>query len=356
MRKLASVQRVLSVSPIENADRIERLQVLGWTLVSGKGNFKPQDLCVYLEIDCVPPDTETFDFLWQPAPKEDENGNRIVAPKSPRPDSFRLRSKRLRGVLSQGLALPVSILPPDCVPVEGLDVTEILGITKYEPPIQEAACEVEGYFPSHVVPKTDEIRVQAVPGILDELRGVECYTSVKLDGQSLTFARYQDGEQEARKVCTRNMALKNIPGSPHWTIAEQLRIFDKMPVGFAVQGEFVGPGIQANRMGLKAKTFYAFQVYNIAEAKYLDFRDFLHFCDMMGVFTVPVEWIGTLDESVESMLARADGKYDNGHPREGLVIRPTVERISNVLSEYNGSPSRASFKAISNSFLLKTEG
>lgn len=49
MRKLASVQRVVSVEPIENADRIEKLKVLGWTLVSGKGNFKPNDLCVYLE-------------------------------------------------------------------------------------------------------------------------------------------------------------------------------------------------------------------------------------------------------------------------------------------------------------------
>lgn len=354
MRKLASVQRVLSVEPIEGADKIEKLKVLGWQLVSGKGNFKPDDLCIFLEIDSVPSDTPSFDFLWQPSPKVDEHGATIHQPKVPRPDNFKLRSKRLRGVLSQGLALPVSILPEGVTPTEGLDVTELLQITKWEPPIQAAAREVEGTFPTHLFPKTDEIRVQAIPEILDELRGIECYIAVKMDGQSLTFARYNDGGVDTNKVCMRNFAVKDLPDSPHWEMAGRLRIFEKLPLGFAVQGELCGTGIQANRIGLKQREFYAFQVYNIENQEYLNFRDFLHFCDMLGVPTVPIEWTGELNETLESILARAEGKYPNGHHREGIVIRPTVERTSPVITAFNGGgAARTSFKAINNSFLLK---
>jgi len=349
MRKLATVQRVLAVEPIEGADRIEKLKVLGWQLVSGKGNFPPDSLCVYLEIDSVPPDTAAFDFLWQPTPKADESPQ----PKVARPDNFRLRSKKLRGTISQGLALPISILPADCTPVEGLDVTEVLGITKWEPPEQSFPRETDGPFPTHLFPKTDEIRVQAAPEILDELRGVECYIAVKMDGQSLTFARYDHEGVDTHTVCTRNYALKDLPDSPHWQMARALRIFDKIPQGFAVQGEFCGPHIQANRLGLKQREFYAFQAYSMAERKYLDFRELLRFCDLIGVTTVPIEYTGPLNESLESVLARADGKYANGHCREGIVIRPTVERISETLSKFNRSPTRASFKAINNSFLLK---
>lgn len=351
MRKLASVQRVLSVEPIEGADRIEKLKVLGWQLVSGKGNFRPNDLCVYLEVDSVPPDTETFDFLWQSSKAADATDS--PPPKTPRPDNFKLRSKRLRGVLSQGLALPTSILPEGITPSEGLDVTEALQITKWEPSIQGMSMESDGPYPTHLFPKTDETRVQAVPAVLDELRGVECYIAVKLDGQSLTFARYDDAGVDTHKVCMRNHAVKDLPESPHWETARRLRIFERIPQGFAVQGEFVGTGIQANRMGLKSKEFYAFQVYSIAEQKFLNYREFLDFCDLAGIPTVPVEYVGPLNETLESILARAEGKYANGHHREGIVIRPTVEQISKALSEYEGRPARASFKAINNSFLLK---
>lgn len=354
MRKLASVQRVLSVDPIEGADRIVKLKVLGWQLVSGKGNFQPGDLCVFLEIDSVPPDTETFDFLWQPSPKADENGAPIPQPKISRPDNFKLRSKRLRGVLSQGLALPVSILPEGIAPVEGLDVTEALQITKWEPTIQASAREVEGLFPTHIFPKTDEVRVQAVPEILDELRGVECYMAVKMDGQSLTFARYDDGGLDTHKVCMRNYAVKDLPDSPHWQMARQLRIFERIPQGFAVQGEFCGPTVQNNRLGLKQREFFAFQVYDIVAKEYLSMANFLQFCSSLDIQTVPIEWVGPLDESLDSILARAKGTYPNGFPREGIVVRPVIEMLSPVLSAYaGGPPRRCSFKAINNDFLIK---
>jgi len=339
MRKLASIQKVISVSPIPGADRVEKIQVLGWQLVSRKGEFQAGDCCVYFEIDSVLPDRSIFSFLW---------------PDGKRPDNFRLRSKRMRGVLSQGLALPVSVLPESCPIAEGSDVTAQLGVTKWEPASTSGAREIAGNFPTHLFNKTDEIRLQSVPEVLDELRGVECYAAVKLDGQSLTFAKHRDAEGETQFVCTRNYALKDIEGSPHWTMARQLGIFENMPAGFAVQGEFVGESIQGNRLGIRGKAFYAFQVFDISGQAYLDFEDFQEFCSRYSIPTVPILWVRQLDITLETALAAAEGNYDSGHPREGIVIRPTRERNSAVIASYLGTGlARASFKVINNAFLLK---
>lgn len=341
MRKLASVQRVVSIEPIPGADRIEKIQVLGWHLVSKHGEFKVGDLCVYFELDSIPPDSPTFSFLW------------VTPNQQARPDNFRLRSKRMRGVLSQGLALPLSILPEGTDATEGSDVTAALGVAKWEP-INSSAREIAGRFPTHLFRKTDEVRIQSVPELLDELRGVECYAAIKLDGQSLTFAKYADGEEEVCSVCTRNFAIKDLVDSPHWQMARQLFIFEKIPVGFVVQGEFVGEGIQGNRLGIKGKAFFAFQVFDIATQRYLDYEDFLRFCADRGISTVPVEWVRPLDLTIETCLAAAEGSYSSGHPREGLVIRPTKELNSHVIAAYEGSSyARSSFKVINNSFLLK---
>lgn len=339
MRKLASIQKVVSVSTIPGADRVEKIQVLGWQLVSRKGEFQPGDYCVYLEIDSCLPDTSTFSFLW---------------PDGKRPDNFRLRSKRMRGVLSQGLALPVSVLPESCHIIEGLDVTTQLSVTKWEPASTSGAREIAGNFPTHLFNKTDEIRLQSVPEVLDELRGVECYAAVKLDGQSLTYAKHCDSEGETRFVCTRNYALKDIEGSPHWDMARKLGIFEKMPTGFAVQGEFIGESIQGNRLGIRGKAFHAFQIFDISKQAYLDFADFKEFCSRYSIPTVPVLWVKPLDMNLEAALAAADGSYDSGHPREGIVVRPTQERNSAVIANYLGAiEARASFKVINNAFLLK---
>lgn len=115
MRKLASIQRILALDKIENADAIAKATVLGWQLVVKKDEFQVGDLCVYCEIDSLMPEREEFEFL--------------------KPRGMRIKTVRLRGQICQGICFPLSILPLGVEITEGLDVTEILGITKYEPPI-----------------------------------------------------------------------------------------------------------------------------------------------------------------------------------------------------------------------------
>src|SRR5437016_3921436 len=98
-RKLASIQQVLEISPIENADAIELARINGWQCVVKKGEFRVGALGVFFEIDSIPPDTEVFRFLWTPKETPPEPGTR--------PATFRIRTMRLRGCLSQGLLLPL---------------------------------------------------------------------------------------------------------------------------------------------------------------------------------------------------------------------------------------------------------
>lgn len=353
MRKLATVQRVHTVAPIEGADFVVRLGILGWTLVSQKGNFNPNDLCVYFEVDSVLPNIEEFKFLLDGlSPDNLTDAGRVSK-------ALRLKPKKLRKVISQGLALPLSalsrLLPSNVA--EGDDVTQLLGVTKYEPPEESTSLEAEGKFPFQI-PKTDETRIQAVPELLNELRGITCYSTIKLDGQSLTFARILNTDGTvSNKVCTRNLALRDIEGNHHWEMAKKLDIFSKLPVNFAIQGEFVGPRIQKNRLALKQNEFFAFQIFDITNQKYLSFNKFKQKCLEWSVPMVPIEQESfTLDHTVEQLLEMSEGKYGSGFPREGLVIRPVEERASVILQNYGGACNgRASFKVINPHFLLKIE-
>jgi len=339
MRKLASIVVVDDIIPIEKADAIVLARIAGWQCVVKKGEFNVGDTAIYLEIDAVPPDTSAFSWLWQS--KKAEPG----AEPLPRPTSFRIRTMKLRGALSQGLLLPVAPHGLGDVDV-GVDVSERLGVTKYEPPAPSGMGGFRAPFPG-VVPKTDETRVQAEPGVLDELRGLPWVATLKCDGTSATFVMV-DGELHC---CSRNQSVVDDGTSFYWSIARSLKIDEALKASptFAVQGEIVGPGIQKNPMGLAEKSLRVFSIFDTAQAAYLSDRELRAWCAQHGLEPVPVVDGGDVfDETVASLLQKAEGLYEGTkHEREGIVIRPRDgDRFSPTL---NG---RLSFKAISNRFLL----
>jgi hypothetical protein len=81
MRKLASIQTVNAVEPIPNADAIEKIRVLGWWVVSKKGEHKVGDPVLYVEIDSLLPERLEFEFLrassFKPAHDDIPAGFRI---------------------------------------------------------------------------------------------------------------------------------------------------------------------------------------------------------------------------------------------------------------------------------------
>lgn len=344
MRHLATAEEIADVQPIENADAIEKVKVREWWCVAKKGEFKVGDPCVYFEIDSLLPSSNpAFSFLS----KGNHEKTMVVDGKEYK--GYRLKTIKLRGQISQGLALPLkTFFELGCV--LGQDVSDILGIVKYEPPIPaNLAGLVKGQFPGFLR-KTDEERIQNCADILERRKGESMFITEKLDGSSCTYYK-RDGEFG---VCSRNLELKDSEGNTLWQLAKEMSLLDKLPDGWAVQGEVVGNGIQGNPLKISGHKFYAFNAFNINEQKFLSYYDLVNFLDDLGIPMVPVVFHQIpLDFTVESILELANGKSQlcETAPREGIVVRPMTEQDETI----NGATGRFSFKAISNQYLLNNE-
>jgi RNA ligase (TIGR02306 family) len=331
MRKLASIQKVLDVVPIEGADRICSYKIQGWNVVDSVGKYAVGDLVIYCEIDSFIP-TEIAPFLSKGNEPREYEGIK----------GERLRTVRLRGTLSQGLLLPLSLLDNvDSMLFEGLDVSYPLGIIKYEPPIPAClAGEIKGLFPSFIR-KTDQPRIQNLVDEFESFKEYDFEVSEKLDGSSCTIY-YNDGDFG---VCSRNLDLKPNDDNTFWKMCQKYDLESKLKLlgkNIAIQGEVIGTSIQGNPYKISGQDFYVFDVYDIDKQEYYNSIERLHLCESLELKHVPVlEQVG-ISDSIESLLKYAEGKSELNSitEREGLVFKC----IQN--------PS-ISFKAISNKFLIK---
>lgn len=331
-RKLASIQVIHDLQPIPGADAILCAKVLGWELVVKKTEFQVGDKCVFFEIDAIIPNQPWSAHLCRDG------------------KPLRVRTIRLRKQLSQGVALPITLLPPGDY-AEGQDVTLEAGVTKWEPQIPpELQGKVKGTRPSWI-PKTDEPRLQSDPDALQELLSLGCdiVGTVKMDGSSVT-AYLKDG---VFGVTSRNMELIETEDNAYWKTVRKNNVEQKMRLWFenknvALQGELVGPGIQGNRAGLTELDIHWFNLFNIDTSVYLSTEELYHFTQKTQLEMVAIIFSGELPHgtNVVSLLKIAnDLNYSNGLPAEGIVWRPVEETYSNTLK------GRLSVKTISNRFL-----
>jgi len=357
MRKMATIRKIDSLRPIEGADAIECAIVGGWTVVVKKGEYTAGDLAVYCEIDSFIPNA-IAPFLTKP-----ENYPKVFEGV----EGERLRTMKLRGQLSQGLLLPVFndktgtylMIYTDetgeysLTVAEGDDVSEPLGIVKYEAPIPAAlAGEVKGMFPS-VIPKTDQERVQNLKYELSEwLAEDELHWEVteKLEGSSMTVYCI-DG---VVGVCSRNLDLKRFEENSLWRAAIKYDCETFMPKlnrNIAVQGELVGNGIQGNIYQMRDQDFLVYDIYDIdagryftpAERKAFVAEHKLNHCPVLAYSARLTDTLGLTN--MEQVLKFAEGKSVMGMigcEREGLVFKCHEKGVS--------------FKAISNKYLLKHGG
>jgi RNA ligase (TIGR02306 family) len=195
------MRTVREILPIEGADRIELAKVDGWQMVVGKGDFKVGDRGVMFEIDSlIPGDDERFKFLSRGQVRT----------------HYRIKSMKLRGTLSQGLLMPTSILTDDEAEQLMLspeqDMAALLGVQKYEPTMPMGGKQ-KGTFPTHLVPKTDQERIQNVPEVLEGRNNREFEITEKLDGTSCTFFACIEegpvlGDSIRTGVCSRNWEMQ----------------------------------------------------------------------------------------------------------------------------------------------------
>lgn len=357
-RKLAHIEKIEWIKPIEGKDRIALAGVLGWTVIVQKSDYKAGQKCVFCEIDSVFPEKPEFEFL--------------------RKKKFRIRTMKMSGVLSQGICFPLSILPEGNYEI-GNDVTELLGITQYEPTMDKD--EVENseddkhirkyprllmrwkWFRKIVLPKkkttgfpdfiskTDETRIQNAPFYLD----IDCnyVATEKVDGQSGSFTlqrvkgkHFWNKDTYDFAVCSRNLRKWNKDTSSFWSVAEKYnieRVLHRL-IGnhewVAIQGECIAPNVQGNKYKVTEPDLYVFNlIYPNGRVGSVEAKKIIN---EYGLKFVPIidEFVNLKGMSVEEVLNYSTGKSQLHETlREGIVFRSL--------------DGRQSFKAVSPEFLIR---
>ena len=353
-RKLATVRIVKEIVPIVGADKIELCHVDGWQTVVGKGVFKPDDWCIFWEVDSIIPNytDPRYAFLVKPCYR-----------KTSWFEGLRIRTCRLLKTLSQGVALSFADFPElaDCKP--GDDVTERLGVLLYDPPV---AANLQGFakgnFPS-IFPKSDQNRLQNFLEFFDLYRDVFFEVSEKIDGSS--NSHYLLNNEYG--ICSKNIDFKldgSNSGNTYVQMGEKyqlekiLRAVDeKFKLGdIMLQGEVYGESIQSNRLRIKGKEFAMYNFFSTKMARFLDFSersDIERFIinEVNPEFkTVPViDYVKFFEicPDIDKALAYADRKslITPSCMAEGIVCK------SKVLD--NGWLIQ--FKVLNNNYLLKEE-
>lgn len=351
--KLASIQKITKLTPIDGADLIETATVLGWEIVVKRGEYAVGSLCTYIQIDSVVPELPEYEFL--------------------RERKFRVRSIRLRKQLSQGLIVPL----PKGKWKEGDDVTDILGVKKYEKPdnnpekYEKPRVPKVWYrkwiylfnynflykafpglqrksrspFPKHLVSITDEERIQNIPQVLSEYAGKLFVVSYKLDGSSITIIHSKVFGKSKFRICSRRFELhdkKNdwykvfIETDFQAEIVKLVNYFNTDDI--IVQGEAIGK-FNGNHHNLQGDQIRLFNIYVFG--KRLDQAHFLKVCLANNIPHCPLYKQVVLDHTLPEILKMSEIKdvLNPAVEAEGLVWRSVADNLS--------------FKVINNKYLLK---
>ena len=331
-RKLVTIRIISKIIPIKNADFIELAFVDGWQCIVKKDEFKAGDKALYFEIDSFLPIRSEFEFLRKSHYKKiQETGE----------EGFRLRTIRLRDQISQGLLLPIDTFPEINTNDENTDLSEILSVKKWDPPLPAQISGIaKGVFPSFI-PKTDVERIQnLINEYPNKYRGKIFEVSIKVDGTSMTVYKKDD----IIGVCSRNLELKENDDNSLWKVAKKgpIQSLQTENKNYALQGELVGPGIQKNPEKLKELTFFIFEIFDIDKQSYLSSEDRIKFVNKYSLNHVPI--LDTVDffnkyNTIDEILASSKGKSLQSDIREGIVCK--------LINKGN-----IKFKIINNDYLL----
>lgn len=302
--RLAVVGKIMSIKPIEGADRIVQAQVDcamsgQWQAVVGLDYHVGQSVVVFLQDALLPVDPR-WQFL--------ERSN------------WRIKMSRFRGVPSECLVIADTIADELRL---GADLTAHFSVQKYEKPIPSNMNGVAiAAFPTSI-PKTDEINIQAALPLLARMAAEPWYATEKADGTSCTVWMDETGLH----VCSRNLELAEFDDSGqtnlYWRAARQYHL-DRLPQGLALQFEIVGAGIQGNPMGLKAMEVRVFSLFDRVHRRYRSAHDLQAMCAQLDLpmarWIFPEVQAGqALD--VQTLQSWAAIRYANQQPAEGIVIR-----------------------------------
>lgn len=340
MRKLVTIRSITNVQSIPNADNIQVATIEnGWNVVVKKSEFNIGDQCVYFEIDSILPEADSrFSFLMRNVKELPTENNSLVK-------GVKLKTIRLRGQLSQGLALPLHLFPE--ISSTNDNLSKLLNIQKYEKPIDNR--EAKGDFPSFIR-KTDEERIQNLINEIDFDSEERFNVTLKIDGCSATFYHYNG----RYGICSRNLELKTdelqsniwVNTNREYKILEKLKehvdeeiATSKMLNGnMAIQGEIYGLGCNGNSEKLMETNFAIFNIFDINSQEYIQ-RDFVcSFASYYGLEMIPLLHREVTLRDLNITCLEDFLKLAKSTNKEGVVFRSIKRDFS--------------FKVINNNYLL----
>ncbi len=352
-RHLATVKIITNIQLIEGADNIEVATINnGWKVVLNKNIHTIGEKVIYFEIDSLLPPVEWNEFLSK------GNSLKTTVFEGKNYTGYRLKTIKLRGQISQGLVMPLSILPKEDYEL-GQDVSDILGVVKYEPLIPASISgEVEGPLPSYII-KTNEERIQNISNHIFATYKDTLFSVVeKLDGTSMSVY-YIDGKFG---ICGRNWEFKSVTDNSLTRKARELgleRIMKEIlketgsfASGIVFQGELIGEGIQSNKYKIKGQEFRIFNGYylHVIDVPTIFTPETLdYYCEKYSLKVCPtITNSFVLPKTLDELLQYAEDKSKlTDTTREGIVLRPLSPIFDTELGK------SLSFKVISNKFLLK---
>lgn len=313
--KLASIEVIRELRPHPNADRLELAVVEGWQSVVKKGEFQVGDKVVFIVIDTILPLARWSEFL-----SNKDNPSKEI----------RLKTARLRGEYSQGLALPLDTLHEHDSSLnleellEGAEVSEIIGVKKYEKEMPAGLTGVAlGPFPSHLCARTDEENGLGDVELANKILQEKITVTLKLDGSSCTIV-VENGE--IVHVCSRRLRLQENEDNGFWKVGRKLELGGIGSGRLILQGELMGPKIQGNQLLLKEPELYVFQI--LRDGNFLNYNEMEEVCQKILRCRV-VHLVGNFEGGMT--LAELQDLADQqslftGKPAEGLVVRPQTYR------------------------------
>lgn len=303
------VVRLGKIEKHPNADALDITFVHGgYPCIIKKDSFKEGDLAVYIPVEVTLPDRPEFSFL-------SANERR------------RLKAKKLRGFFSMGLVIPV---PADVPAVEGTDVAELMGITKFEPytappRVLGGDCEPDPTgFTFHRYTDIEPLRRNG--RVLQD--GEDVILTEKCHGSN--YRAVHDGERlwvgSRQQIKKRPEDLKD--GAVWWRIAREYDLETKLAKFpfLTFFGEVFGPGIQDLTYGQNKPTLRIFDVQDVRTGEYVDHDTMVKIVNEAGLELVPHLYRGPWDPA--NLLDLCEGKTTLGsvHCREGFVVKPVKER------------------------------
>lgn len=356
MNKIASVERLISVEPHSNADRLDVVKVLGYQCVTERGLHQTGDLVIYIQPDSVLPE----DATWAESYRKYSPG--------------RIKACKLRGEWSEGIIVkqeqvahlvPAAFTESD----DGRDVSADLSIKHYEPPVPQDL-SAKGALPLGI-PKTDEERWENMKPHLPIGEVVD--VTLKVDGQS--WSAYYDVDTDTFGVLGRTMEYKEECSNRYTSQIERYDIKNKLiayckdiGMSLCIRGESYGDGLQNHAFNPHAAEkagLAIFSVWLIKERRYARKGHPFYFPIVAKQLEIPhVEFLETDVVLTQELIDKYSTglKKVNGKPFEGVVINHdayTKEFPKQVINLPDGSEKEiggtreyaaGSFKVINKSY------